>query len=630
MGVTQNEVSAQALQRAVDQRHIEPHFQPIVSLSDRRVLGFEVLARWRHPDRGLVPPAEFIPLADRLGLLDAILEQLMRTAFAAAASWPHHLFLGFNVSPTQLHDTGLVSRVRRAAHDSDFPTARVHIEVTESAFIDDIASSKATLDLLIGLGCVVAMDDFGTGYSSLTWLSTLPFSKIKIDAQFVSAMIEHRQSRKIVSAVISLGHSLGLAVVAEGVEHVAEAEMLRDMGCQLAQGFLFGRPVPASDIPALLNDIAEYAVNPSTPLPLSAEFQAFQLSDLYKSDQTAIAFSDPSGTVIASSAAFNSMMDIEGGDVTGRHIGELIAVTSETLAQLRATDLLGHTFPAFEEVTAGGALAWIMVRPIKDESGELIGFSIVCADVSHRQPTHPVASDVSPAVDPDATPNSGWSWHLDKGGLVVDVDDSHEEQGGEPKPALGLGWMDFVHPDDIEAALGAWADAVPTGGSYEVQLRLHDGGGRYQWHRLETSPVFDANGGVVSWRGRCEPLLLDAPHGEPRDDEVVELAYSFDVAPYLQWIARPDGMLRRVSSGPAAPHSRNDDMLSVRFYEYWPAADELSLKRRCEQLLSQEQPFDFTYAVHDSSGELVWVHCYATPRRGQDGSVTAWHGAFVL
>ncbi len=189
--------------------------------------GFEVLARWNDPEQGFIGPDQFIPIADRFGLLDRLLDQLMRAAFSAAADWPHHIFLGFNVSPTQLRNPELATRIAKAAIDSSFPLSRVHIEVTENGFIDDLSQPRRTLDRLINLGCTIAMDDFGTGYSSLTWLSTLPFSKLKIDASFVMAMEDHRQSRKIVDAVVGLGHSLGLAVVAEGVETAGQADLLR-------------------------------------------------------------------------------------------------------------------------------------------------------------------------------------------------------------------------------------------------------------------------------------------------------------------------------------------------------------------------------------------------------------------
>lgn len=309
---------ARDLLSALSNGGVEPYFQPIVSLGDGRVLGFEVLARWHDPVRGFVSPERFIPIADRFGLLDRLLDQLMRTAFRAAENWPHHLFIGFNVSPTQLRNSELATRVAKAAADSSFPLNRVHIEVTETGLIDDLSVPQRTLDKLINLGCAIAMDDFGTGYSSLTWLSTLPFSKLKIDASFVAAMEEHQQSYKIVAAVVGLGHSLGLAVVAEGVETPGQARLLRAMGCTLAQGYYFGRPTPAADVPDVLAERSVVARHSDCDVPMSMELRAHRLSGRY--DDIAVAFMDPTGTVATSSTAFDRTMGVKQGEAAGRHI----------------------------------------------------------------------------------------------------------------------------------------------------------------------------------------------------------------------------------------------------------------------------------------------------------------------
>ncbi|EHB58212.1 diguanylate phosphodiesterase [Mycolicibacterium rhodesiae JS60] len=381
-----DQLLARNLLSALASGGVEPYFQPIVSLDDGRILGFEVLARWTDPTRGFISPDRFIPIADRFGLLDRLLDQLMRTSFKAAADWPHHLFLGFNVSPTQLRNSELATRIARAAIDSSFPLSRVHIEVTESGFIEDLNQPRRTLDRLINLGCMIAMDDFGTGYSSLTWLSSMPFSKIKIDASFVMAMHEHRQSRKIVAAVVGLGHSLGLAVVAEGVETAQQADLLRGMGCKLAQGYLFGRPTPASQVPRVLSARVASVDNSESTVPVALQLRAHQCSETCESD-AAIAFMDPAGTVVASSTAFDRTMEVNSGEAAGRHIWDLIGVTPETFAELRATDLLDEQFPPIEETTTGGSLARIMIRPVKDESSELLGYSVEFA-----QPTSPKAS----------------------------------------------------------------------------------------------------------------------------------------------------------------------------------------------------------------------------------------------
>jgi EAL domain-containing protein (putative c-di-GMP-specific phosphodiesterase class I) len=379
--VNADQLLARNLLAALAADRVEPFFQPIVSLDDGHILGFEVLARWHDPRQGYIAPDQFIPIADRFGLLDRLLDQLMRTAFLRAAEWPNNIFLGFNVSPTQLRNSELATRIAKAAIDTSFPLSRVHIEVTESGFIEDLTQPRRTLDRLINLGCMIAMDDFGTGYSSLTWLSTLPFSKIKVDGSFVMAMEEHRQSRKIVDAVLALGHSLGLAVVAEGVETAGQAELLRGMGCKLAQGYLFGRPMPAQQVPAALSALMPAGREAGSSVTMSLGLRAHRLSETYDVD-AAVAFMDPAGTVVASSRAFDTTAAVGRGEALGRHIWDLIGVTPETFAELRATDLLDEPFPAFEEVMADGSMARVSIRPVKDGSRRLLGYSVEFGDAA--------------------------------------------------------------------------------------------------------------------------------------------------------------------------------------------------------------------------------------------------------
>jgi len=377
---------AASLSVALSQDRIEPFFQPIVSIDDRRIRGLEVLARWRDPGRGMIEPAEFIPVADRFGLLNPLLDRLMRASFAAARTWPHNIFLGFNVSPTQLHDPELPARIAAASAEHGFPLSRVHIEVTESALLQDLTRSQRTLDKLISMGCLIAMDDFGTGYSSLTWLSVLPFSKLKIDRSFVAAMETHRQSRKIVAAVIGLGHSLNLAVVAEGVETEAQCALLQRMGCKLAQGFLLGRPSSAAEAGQLFDRESGTEARFEQSAAGSAELRAFQMDDLYRSDETAIAVTDTTGWILDSSGGFDQMMDTAPAGSAGRHISDLITLTPDMVAELRADNLLGEPFPAFEDQTPSGGEALVMIRPVSDETGEQLGYSVVCLDITGRQP----------------------------------------------------------------------------------------------------------------------------------------------------------------------------------------------------------------------------------------------------
>ena len=235
---------------------IIPHFQPLVALGTGRIVGFEMLARWRHPVRGMVSPAEFVPIAEEIGLIGTMTDRLLRRACRIAMSWPSGVSLACNVSPLQLRDRELPAMIRAALAESRLPPHRLELEITESALVGDLDLARDILRELKLLGIRLALDDFGTGYSSLRHLQMLPFDTLKIDASFVSAMVTDVESYKIVSAVVGLGRSLDLSVVAEGIEEPGTAALLRSLDCDLGQGWLFGHPVSADEVDRLISATA--------------------------------------------------------------------------------------------------------------------------------------------------------------------------------------------------------------------------------------------------------------------------------------------------------------------------------------------------------------------------------------
>ena len=243
------------LRQAIGRDEIVPFFQPLVDLQTGRIVGVEVLARWPHAERGWVSPATFIPLAEDLGLVGALTDRLLRQACRDALPWGADLTVAFNVSPLQLRDDTLPPQIRTILAETGFPAQRLEIEVTEGALVQDLDLARSLLEELRDSGVKLALDDFGTGYSSLKHLRCLPFDKLKIDASFVGAMADNPESGKIVAAVVGLGHSLGLSTVAEGVETPQVADLLRDLGCDIGQGWLYGRAVPAAELEALIADV---------------------------------------------------------------------------------------------------------------------------------------------------------------------------------------------------------------------------------------------------------------------------------------------------------------------------------------------------------------------------------------
>jgi diguanylate cyclase (GGDEF)-like protein/PAS domain S-box-containing protein len=243
------------LRRAVENEEFVLHYQPKLALVDGRIIGLEALIRWNDPETGLVPPGQFVPLLEETGLILEVGAWALRRAAVDRRSW---IKLGLpaprvavNVSALQLHQANFVDVVRDAISISPAEHG-IDIEITESLIMQDVGENIAKLHAVRDLGIDIAIDDFGTGYSSLAYLAKLPLREVKIDRSFIRAMLEDPNTLTLASTIVSLGHALGLEVVAEGVEMEAQANMLRQLGCDKAQGFLFNKPMPFEEISALI------------------------------------------------------------------------------------------------------------------------------------------------------------------------------------------------------------------------------------------------------------------------------------------------------------------------------------------------------------------------------------------
>jgi diguanylate cyclase (GGDEF)-like protein len=237
----------QDLRRAITVGEFELHYQPIINLDNDQISGFEALIRWRHPEKGLVPPGKFIAVAEETGLIVPIGEWAIRHACATAAQWPDNMSIAVNLSPVQFRSPGLLQIVVSALAASGLAADRLELEITETVLLQDSEATLEVLRRLRELGVRIAMDDFGTGYSSLSYLQRFPFDKIKIDRSFVSNIAENG-SLNIVRAVAALARGLGVAATAEGVETKAQLDMIKLVGCTEMQGFLLSKPIPAHEI----------------------------------------------------------------------------------------------------------------------------------------------------------------------------------------------------------------------------------------------------------------------------------------------------------------------------------------------------------------------------------------------
>lgn len=240
---------AQDLAVAVEAGQLRVHYQPTVRLADGRTTGFEALVRWEHPDRGLVPPAEFIPLAEETGAIVDIGHWVLREALRQGAEWTAAsgmpLRMAVNLSPRQLHGRDVTAEVAAALEESGFPAEQLTLEVTEGVLVRDVDAVVGQLEALRALGIRIAIDDFGTGFSGLSYLRHLPADIIKIDRSFVMDLPRGRSAVTLITSIVELARTLGLDVVAEGVENEEQRLALADLQCGSAQGYLFARPEPA-------------------------------------------------------------------------------------------------------------------------------------------------------------------------------------------------------------------------------------------------------------------------------------------------------------------------------------------------------------------------------------------------
>lgn len=241
-----------AVKEACEQKLFELHYQPVFELRTNRLTGFEALIRLNHPQHGALSPAEFIPVAESIGLIGDIGAWTLETACHMASQWPDPLKIAVNLSPLQFRNGSMIASARRSLEQAKFPAYRLELEVTEGVLLDDTEYVREQLRALQETGVGIVLDDFGAGYSSLGYLWQFPFNKLKIDQSFVRAMDSKSNVRNILRAIIGLGRSLSLPITAEGVETAEQAEYLRSLDCTEAQGYHFGRPVPATEVAAII------------------------------------------------------------------------------------------------------------------------------------------------------------------------------------------------------------------------------------------------------------------------------------------------------------------------------------------------------------------------------------------
>jgi diguanylate cyclase (GGDEF)-like protein/PAS domain S-box-containing protein len=506
--------------RALSEGQFVPFFQPLITLRTGQLAGFEVLARWQHPEAGLVPPDRFIAMAEQDGWIDALTRQILEKALAAAAGIPAALTLAINISPLQLRDPHLPALIQSAAMEGNFLPSRLVVEITESALIDNLESAATTVNELKAIGCKLALDDFGKGYSSLLHLQALPFDELKVDRSFVGSMTENRESRKIVSAVVGLGQSLGLATVAEGIETQEQAEMMLWLGCEFGQGYFFGHPMPAHELAASVSRHRERFVADSRSawrgisaanLEVSPSQRLAQLQAIYDGAPVGLAFVDQNLRYVNLNKKLAEMNGAPVEDHLGSQISEMVPEVFPIVEPYIKCALAGESVSDVEvSVATTGQTSLASYQPAFDEAGEVIGVAIAVTDITERKRTENALKLSEAHYRSMVELNPQVLWIMDPQGRNLDVSPRWDKVTGLMKTqSAEQQWLRDVHPEDMRDTMRAIAASRRTNSPIDVTYRVKDGEDSWAWKRAKGAPRFDAGGTIVCWYGSVEKI--DSP-----------------------------------------------------------------------------------------------------------------------
>lgn len=519
------------LSEALEHDEIVPHFQPLVELRTGKLIGFEALARWSHPTLGMIPPDRFIPLAEKTGLIDRLTETVLHKAFAVGAVLPNPVSISVNISPLQFRDDNLPQIVERAVAGCGFDYQRVILEVTESAFVANLPQARKILMRLKNLGVRLALDDFGTGYSSLRHLQALPFDELKVDGSFVRSMDDTREGRKITAAVVGLGHSLGMTTVGEGVETEAQAEMLLWLGCDLGQGWLYSKAVPAEELPALIARESWNRAKSSITDPLSASFlesrigsgasqlealpaqRLAQLQAIYDGSPVGLCFVDTNMRYISINKRLAEMNGKSIAEHIGQTVKDLFPELFETIRPYIETALRGESVTGLEvrypESAPDGGLRTLLLsyQPARDEAEEVVGVSVAVVDITERKRAEVALkrSEDHYRRTVELNPHIPWSASADF--MEIEISPRWQQLTGTVQGEINdHGWLDVVHPEDVARAQEAVLRCILTGHALDLELRIRRADGGWIWMRSRGLPHRDETGAVLRWYGNMEDI----------------------------------------------------------------------------------------------------------------------------
>lgn len=489
-----------SLRNAINRGHVWPAFQPIIDIRGGAVAGFEILARWSDPEIGDLSPLEFIPLLEEHGLIDALTNTLLQQACGAAANWPGKFFLAFNLSPVQLVHNSLPERLALSAREAGFETKRLQVEVTEGALLPDKEAAFSTLHKLVERGISISIDDFGTGYSNFERLGVFPFKKLKIDARFVQKLDQDASKRRIVAALIGLGHSLGMSIVAEGIETPAEERILRELGCDLGQGWVYSKAVRAETAYAILIARGEHReLDP--PLDISPFQQLHQLESLYRQAPVGLCFLDLHLRHVRANERFASIYGLTPSELEGKPIDDVLTGDDLLVARSILNQLLSGALSQSQQYTLNGRDILIISYKVIDVGNEIIGFSLVSLDVTEQNKSRQALIEREEHFRNAVELGPNISWSATPEGIIDYMSHTSSDTAEISSREHVLRWIEQIHPDDLPRITSYWLGWLHTRAPYEADFRVLWPDGQYRWVSSRARPHCNERGEVIRWYG---------------------------------------------------------------------------------------------------------------------------------